>query len=80
MFWVKNPKTSGRGSVFANNMRRASDLDSGGSIGMGYAGVWVLGPRNQVVREEGAWMQPKAETEPPGLGFGQRSAGGLCVV
>jgi hypothetical protein len=29
-FWVKNPKMSSGGSVFANDVQGASDLGSGG--------------------------------------------------
>jgi hypothetical protein len=35
MFWVKNPKTSGRGSVFANDVQGLLDSGSGELIGVG---------------------------------------------
>ena len=45
--------------------------------GEGYAGVDGLGGGKRAVCEEGCGTEPKSETEPPSLGFGERNVGGV---
>jgi len=55
-----------------NDVHKASDLESGGSIG---AGVWVLGPRDPAAREGEGVLGEKHKTERRGLGFREQDAG-----
>ena len=51
--WARSKKPTREGSVFTNDVWGASDLGSGILVGVGYAGVQVLGPRNHAAHKGG---------------------------
>jgi hypothetical protein len=75
---AKSQNPSRRSSVLANETRRGSYLGCGNFVGVGYTGFEAVGGCDWVARERGLGWSQKLKGGPPGLGLGQRDAGGFA--